>query len=81
MGLDLIVEGCAKPAHEQEWRQLLERSFAEKELSDAEVARFRDISIPGYERIGHHKLGATPPQTIGYCRRKKRKRRKRSLQC
>jgi hypothetical protein len=57
MGLDLIVEGCAKPGHEQEWRQLLERSFAEKELSDAEVARFRDISIPGYERIGAPQVG------------------------
>jgi hypothetical protein len=28
MGLDLIVEGCAKPGHEQEWRQLLKRSFS-----------------------------------------------------
>jgi len=57
MGLDLIVEGCAKPGYEQEWRQLLERSFAEKQLSDAEVARFREISIPGYERIGAPRVG------------------------
>jgi hypothetical protein len=43
MGLDLIVEGCAKPGHEQEWRQLLECSFAEKQVSDVEVARFRRL--------------------------------------
>ena len=43
MGLDLIVEGCAKPGHEQECRQLLECSFAEKQVSDVEVARFRRL--------------------------------------
>jgi len=52
VGLDLIVEGCAKPGHEREWRDLLKRSFGDKELSEAEVARFREISIPGFERIG-----------------------------
>jgi len=57
MGLDLIVEGCAKPGHEQEWRQLLECSFPEKQVSDVEVARFREISIPGYERIGAPRVG------------------------
>ena len=57
MGLDLIVEGCAKPGQEQEWRQLLERSFGGKEVSDAEVERFREISIPGYERIGAPRVG------------------------
>jgi hypothetical protein len=57
MGLDLIVEGCAKPGHEREWRQLLQRSFSDKEPSEAEVARFRKISIPGYERIGAPRVG------------------------
>ncbi len=57
MGLDLIVEGCAKPGHEDEWRQLLERSFADKDLSEAEVARFGEISSPGYERIGAPRVG------------------------
>jgi hypothetical protein len=57
MGLDLVVEGCAKPGHEDEWRQLLERSFADKELSKAEAARFQEISIPGYERIGAPRVG------------------------
>ena len=57
MGLDLVVEGCAKPGHEQEWRRLLERSFADEHLSDEEVARFREISIPGYERIGAPRVG------------------------
>ena len=58
MGLDLIVEGCAKPGHEQEWRELLNRSFADKELSETEVARFQVISIPGYQRIGAPRVGS-----------------------
>lgn len=57
MGLDLTVEGCAKPGYEQEWRHLLERSFADEELSEAEVARFQAISTPGYERIGAPQVG------------------------
>lgn len=57
MGLDLIVEGCSKPGHEREWRQLLERSFADKELSQAEAARFQEICIPAYERIGAPRVG------------------------
>jgi hypothetical protein len=52
MGLDLVVESCAKPGHEQEWHRLLKRSFADEELSEVEVARFQEISIPGYQRIG-----------------------------
>jgi hypothetical protein len=57
MGLDLVVEGCAKPGCEPEWRRLLERSFAGEEPSEADIARFRDISIPGHERIGAPRVG------------------------
>jgi hypothetical protein len=57
MGLDLVVEGCPKPGYEREWRQLLERSFADKELTDAETTRFQEISTPGYERIGAPRVG------------------------
>lgn len=57
MGLDLVVEGCAKPGHESEWRQILTRAFADAQLSEAEVARFREISVPGYERIGAPRVG------------------------
>ncbi len=57
MGLDLLVEGCAKPGHEQEWRRLVKRSFADEELSKAEAARFQEICIPGYERIGAPRVG------------------------
>ena len=60
MGLDLVVEGCAKPGHEREWCRLLERAFAEKELSEAETERFQEISIPGYERIGAPRVGQDP---------------------
>jgi hypothetical protein len=57
MGLDLVVEGCAKAGNEDEWRQLLERSFADEVLSEAEVARFQEICIPGHERIGAPRVG------------------------
>jgi hypothetical protein len=57
MGLDLVVEGCAKPGHEQEWHKLLKRAFADEELSEANVKRFQDISIAGYERIGAPRVG------------------------
>lgn len=57
MGLDLVVEGCPKPGHEREWRRLLKRSFADKELSKSEVARFQEICIPGHERIGAPRVG------------------------
>jgi hypothetical protein len=57
MGLDLIVEGCAKPGDEREWRQLLGRSCDVEELSQAEIARFQEISIPGYARIGAPRVG------------------------
>src|SRR5689334_6629869 len=57
MGLDLVVEGCAKPGQEREWRRLLERGFAGEDLSEAEVSRFREISIPGYERVDAPRVG------------------------
>lgn len=56
MGLDLVVEGCPKAGHEAEWRRLLERSFG-GEGSEAEGARFREISIPPYERVGAPRVG------------------------
>lgn len=52
VGFDLVVEGCAKPGHEAEQRRMLERSFAGEQLSTDEIVRFREISIPGYQRVG-----------------------------
>lgn len=57
MGLDLVVEGCARPGHEREWRRLLECAFSDSPLSEAEIAHFNDISVPGYERIGAPRVG------------------------
>ena len=57
MGLDLTVQGCAKPGFEPEWRRLLQRSFAGEELSSDDVTRFREISIPGFQRIGAPRVG------------------------
>lgn len=57
MGLDLVVEGRAKRGHEVEWRQLLERAFADDELSEAEIARFSEISVPGYEQLSAPRVG------------------------
>lgn len=57
VGLDLVVEGCAKAGHEAEWRRILERSFAGEEPSREEMEHFREISIPGYQRIGAPQVG------------------------
>ena len=66
MGLDLVVEGCARPGHEAEWRRLLQRAFAEEELSESEIARFQEISIPVYQRIGAPRVGQDSGQTSGF---------------
>ncbi len=56
MGLDLVVEGCAKAGHEAEWRQVLERAFrGEQQPGDGE--RFDAISIPSYERVSAPRVG------------------------
>ena len=39
MSLDLVVGACAKPGHEDEWRQILDRDFA-GQLTEAEISRF-----------------------------------------
>lgn len=57
MGLDLVVEGCAKPGHEAEWLQLLQRAYSNDQLADKEISRFNEISIPGYEHIGAPRVG------------------------
>jgi hypothetical protein len=57
MGLDLVVEGCARPGHEAEWRRTLERTFEDEDLTEAEIARFQEISIPPYERLGAPRVG------------------------
>jgi hypothetical protein len=57
MGLDLIVNGCAKTGHEVEWRQFIQRAFSGAALSDAEVTRFQEISIPAYENMGAPRVG------------------------
>lgn len=56
MGLDLVAEGCAKPGHEAEWRQILDRSFNGDPAPNDE-ARFGEISIPPYERVGAPRVG------------------------
>jgi hypothetical protein len=57
VGLDLVVEGCARPGHEREWRELLQRGFSDRSLSEAEITRFNEISVPGYERLGAPRVG------------------------
>ena len=52
-----MVESCAKPGHDSEWRGLLERSFANDRLSNEEIARFHEISVPGYQLIGAPRVG------------------------
>jgi hypothetical protein len=57
MGLDLLVESCARAGHEAEWRRLIESSFAGEPGADTDNARFREISIPPYERVGAPRVG------------------------
>jgi hypothetical protein len=57
MGLDLLVESCAKPGHEVEWRQILERYFGENGLPGDAVERFAAISIPPHEQVGAPRVG------------------------
>jgi hypothetical protein len=57
VGLDLIAEGCAKPGHEQELRDILGRSFAGDTISAAEMARFQAISVPASTRAGAPRVG------------------------
>lgn len=57
MGLDLVVESSPKPGHEAEWRRILERSFGDEEPAPGDEARFGEISIPPYERVGAPRVG------------------------
>jgi hypothetical protein len=57
MGLDLVVEGAARPGHEDEWRRLIEAYFAGGEIDDQTQARWNEISTPGYMTIGAPRVG------------------------
>ncbi|MEM7781021.1 MAG: hypothetical protein AAF697_11590 [Pseudomonadota bacterium] len=57
MGLDLCVEGRAKPGHEAAWEVSIRRFFADEELSDAEIEHFQSISEPAYETLGAPRVG------------------------
>jgi hypothetical protein len=37
------------PGREKEWRRLLERAFSDGQLSEAEIAHFNEISVPGVD--------------------------------
>src|SRR5436189_35835 len=65
MGLDLIVEGCAKAGHEAEWRKLLEQAFDGLDLTDANTARFQAISTPPFARLGRPRAAAEAAAAAG----------------
>lgn len=77
MGLDLVVEGCPKPGHEAEWREILARSFGDGEPIDSDASRFGEISIPPHERVGAPRVGFDLMQIAGLSRRAGRKRQRR----
>ena len=60
MGLDLIPESRAKLGHEAEWRRFIERAFADGALTEDEIARFREISVPAYAAVGAPRVGSDP---------------------
>jgi hypothetical protein len=57
MGLDLEPMGRARPGHEAEWTKLTNRIYEEDELSEGEIARRNEITIPPYEDIGAPRVG------------------------
>jgi len=57
MGLDLLVEGRAKPGHEPEWRALIGKAFAAEALSEAENGRLQEIIVPPHECVGAPRVG------------------------
>jgi len=57
VGLDLLVEGCARPGHEAEWREILERVFDGEQVAPDAAERFAVISIPSYEQVGAPRVG------------------------
>lgn len=57
MGLDLLVEACAKPGHEDEWRRAIQRSFDGDPASQSDLDRFAEISTPPFERLGAPRVG------------------------
>jgi hypothetical protein len=80
MGLDLIVEGCPKLGHEDEWRRLLKRSFADEELSKMEAAS-RKFAFRATNVSAHHGLVTTTLQTSGYWKHETRKHPKMWPRC
>jgi hypothetical protein len=60
MGLDLLVVRRAKPGRESEWREILERYFADEELIEADKARFEEISIAALQSIDAPRVGFDP---------------------
>jgi len=59
MGLDLNVEGRAKPGHEAEWREILSRSFSNKPKKGDEE-RYAEISIPAWAQVNAPRVGYDP---------------------
>jgi hypothetical protein len=59
VGLDLVVQGCAREGHELEWRQILERSFR-GQAKETDATRFTEISTPPYERVDAPRVGFDP---------------------
>jgi hypothetical protein len=67
MGLDLVVEGCAKPGYEKEWRRLLERSFVlMKNYRRRRLRTSRRFPFPAISASEHRRLDAIALQTNGY---------------
>ena len=59
MGLDLCVEGCAKPGFEDECRDILQRSFS-GDGRKGDKDRFDEISVPAYQNLAAPRVGENP---------------------
>ncbi len=77
MGLDLIVEGCPKPGHEREWRQLLQRLSAMKSYRRWKLRASRRFAFLATNASAHHALDTIALQTNGSWKHEKRKHLKK----
>lgn len=60
MGLDLCVEGRARPGHEVEWAGFMRRCFTGVQPSEADKERFNAICEPPHAVLGAPRVGTDP---------------------
>jgi hypothetical protein len=60
MGLDLFPAGRAKPGHEREWQQRIQRLYAGEKETEADAEKRFAVSIQPWEDLGAPRVGESP---------------------